>query len=107
MNNKILFFSIIFTLLLVNMTLALSTQNENKLSFGHILIVKEVQTEPLDLIPGNEGILKMVVMNNGDLPAKDIRVKLNLPAEIAFINDVSEKRVSEMKPDQQTEFKFR
>lgn len=111
MNNKIIF-CLIFILLIVNMTLALNlpndlyTTNQNRLSFGHILIVKEIQTEPSDMIPGNKGILKVAIINNGDLPAKDIRTKLNLPAEIAFINDVSEKRISEIKPNQQAEFKF-
>jgi len=106
MNNKIIVISLIFTLLIVNMALALDTQNQNKLSFGHILLIKQIQTEPVDMIPGKEGILKVVIINNGNLPAKDIRVKLNLPAEIAFINDVSEKKISELKPGQQTEFKF-
>jgi hypothetical protein len=105
MNNKIIF-GIIFTLLIVNMALALDTQNKNKLSFGHILIVKDIRTEPADMIPGNNGVLKIAIINDGDLPAKDIRAKLNLPAEIAFINDVSEKRVAEIKPGQQTEFEF-
>ena len=104
MNNKIVL--ILTGLLLISNIIALDTQNENRLSFGHILIVKEISTDPLNMIPGNEGILKVIITNKGDLPAKDIRTHLYLPSEIAFINDVSEKRISEIKPDKQAEFKF-
>ncbi|MFA5258546.1 MAG: NEW3 domain-containing protein [Candidatus Pacearchaeota archaeon] len=105
MNNKIVL--MLMGLILISNIIALDTQNENRLSFGHILIVKEISTEPLNMIPGNEGVLKVVMINNGDLPAKDIRAHLYLPAEIAFISDVSEKRVSEIKPDKQAEFNFK
>jgi len=84
----------------------LDTKNENRLSFSHILIINNISTTPLDMIPGNPGALNLLIYNSGDLPAKDIRVKLNLPTEIAFINDVSEKRAAELKPSQQKDFSF-
>ena len=105
-NKEFVIISLVISLLLINGIFALDTQNTNRLSFGHILVVKTITTDPLELVPGNDGKLRVKLINNGDLAAKDIRVKLTLPDEISFINDVSEKKMSEIKPDQEVEFNF-
>jgi hypothetical protein len=77
----------------------LSLDNSQRLSFQHILIVSNLTTFPNEMIPGSTGTLNLNLNNVGNQPALDIRVKLVLPSEISFLNDVSEKRISQIKPD--------
>ncbi|VVB78718.1 Uncharacterised protein [uncultured archaeon] len=99
----ILITSVLFTSTIVA---GLDLPNEIRLGFQHILDIKEIHTEPSEMIPGNSGNLSVEVYNGGDIPTKDIRVKLNLPNEISFTNDVSEKKILEIKSGQSTTFKF-
>lgn len=81
---------------LLNSIMALNTPNQNRVGFNHVLVVENITTEPFEIIPGNSGLLKLSLYNDGTSSAKDVRVELTLPSEIAFLNDVSEKKISEV-----------
>lgn len=98
------------SLLAINLVCAgddLSLENQFRLSFGHILLVQNIYTEPAELIPGNPGALKVSLLNTGNQRAFDIRTSLVLPAEISAFNDVSEKRIAELSPGNNSEIEFK
>ncbi|MFA5856667.1 MAG: hypothetical protein WC867_04865 [Candidatus Pacearchaeota archaeon] len=76
----------------------LDIQNQNRLNFGHVLLVKEIYTEPSTLIQGSPSLYKISLYNTGANSLRDIRAILSLPNEIAYYNDVSEERYPIVSP---------
>jgi len=104
MIKKILILFLIVSL--IGNVSAIDLDNQYRLSFGHILLVRNITTDPVSLIPGNPGILKINIYNEGKESAADIRSKLILPSDISFLNDVSEKRIIELKPGEESTIEF-
>lgn len=97
---------ILALVLSINFVLSLDTENQNRLNFGHVLIVKKINTEPNELVPGETGKLKVYVYNSGKSFISDVRAKLILPSELAFIDDVSEKKISKLESGWETNLDF-
>jgi hypothetical protein len=107
MKTKTIYFLIlIICLMLTGSIFALDPSNENRLAFGHVLNIKNITLEPAQIIPGSPAVLKVFLINNGNMSASDIRMKLILPEEIAFSNDVSDKQIPVIDPDEQKVFEF-
>jgi hypothetical protein len=96
-------------LLMLNLSLinsATSPENQNRLNFGHVVMIDNINTDPDNLVPGNPGKLKMTLYNSGNADIIDVRAQLTLPPEIAFSNDVSEKKTSEINTLDSKNFEF-
>lgn len=95
MNKKYLaMFGLIITLsLIVNVT-ALDFEKENRLAFGHVMKIKDISVTPSNLVPGREGILKLSIENTAKFEIRDIRVQINLPDEISFLDDISKRKIA-------------
>ena len=91
-------------LLIVNVS-ALYTQDNNQISFGHPLRIQNVSVP--DLAPGETGILKIYLKNSAAYSMTDVRAKITLPAQLQFIDDVNEVRVSEIKSNEEKEIDYR
>jgi hypothetical protein len=87
----ILVFAILFSIIDVN---ALYVPDNNQARFGHVMTIKS--TNMSELSPGETGIISFILRNNGDRKVSDIEIKLRLPNEFEFYEDVSKIKVSEL-----------
>ncbi len=71
----------------------ISTDRTNRLAFGYVLYISEITTEPLQIAPGENGILKFNLENMGDRYIRDVRIELTLPIELAAYQDTSRKKI--------------
>tara|TARA_Y100000034_G_C6894737_1_gene412314 strand:- start:1895 stop:2812 length:918 start_codon:yes stop_codon:yes gene_type:complete len=102
--DKVLLISICVFLVVIANVMALNqlevNERNSKLNFGHVLQIKNIETEPENLAPGQVGVLKITLQNTASFSILDIRTKLQLPAEFSFFNDVSERKIPELTSDQ-------
>jgi hypothetical protein len=87
---------ILVFLVLVSGINALDQTRQYRLEFGHILDVNEIGTDPMTLSPGKSSILNILIENTGKEFVKDLRVQLEPPDEVAFLNDVSNKKTAQL-----------
>jgi hypothetical protein len=79
---------------------------ENRLDFGHVLVIRNISTVPETLIPGEPSILKMIVENTGNQFVNDIVITFNSTDEIYLINDISKRKIPRLYPNEFKEIYF-
>lgn len=84
----------------------LDLDRAQRLKYGHVIRIEDVGTEPPEIPPGGEGTLKMSIRNSGEFQLSDIRVKATLPSQIAFLNDISRKKVATLEPGASKNLEF-
>lgn len=94
----ILVLTIILFISLVN---AIDQSREERLDFGYVLEVKNVSTNPVNIIPGRVGQLTIVMKNKAKFPIYDIRAKVILPTQILFFEDISTRKIWKMDPGEE------
>ena len=99
MKTKI-FAGVLILLMLVTTCYALDTAIENRLKFGHVLYVDNVTINPEAVSPGSTATIKFNVENTASDIINDVRVRLELPSQIATYNDVNEKKYAYISPGQ-------
>ena len=85
---------------------ALDIENQYRLDFGHVVIIQELKTEPATIVPGNPVVLSMIIENTGSKFVGDIIIELDPPDEIAFLNDVSKRKITRLNSGRSEEIKF-
>ncbi len=97
MNVKSCFTILVMFVFLINSVSAaegsIELDRQQRLNFGHVLIIENISTSPPELIPGQPGKLRLTVRNNGNFQLNDIRVQIDLPSKISFLNDVSKRKI--------------
>jgi len=94
MRGRILF--ILMAVFLIAGVSGLSTDNWHRLNFGHVITVNGLSTDPSTIEPGVPAVFKASLENEGASFVNDLRVTLDLPDEIGFFNDVSQKKISQL-----------
>jgi hypothetical protein len=79
---------------------------ENRLDFGHVLVIRNISTYPETLVPGEPSILKMIVENTGNQFVNDIVITFNSTNEIYLINDISKRKISRLDSQEFKEINF-
>jgi hypothetical protein len=88
-------------------SLDLDLERKARLSYAHVIEIKEFSSNPQELLPGQEVEMKIVVQNIGDENVKDIRFRLNYPEGISPYNDIDFKKILTMAPGQIKEVTFK
>jgi len=90
-------FVILFGLILfISNVHALDISNQQKIDFGHVLIVKSISLEPTNITPGDTGVLKIVIENYANFKLYDVRFDLNLSDKFGFLDDISKRKIFQM-----------
>ena len=108
MRKNIIVFGILLMLILpvvFAQTESLTVGRDNRLRFGHVLYVKNITISP-ELSPGSASVLKITLGNSGQDFIKDLRARLDLPAQIAPLKDVAQKKISQMDAGQEVDLSF-
>jgi len=88
-------FIIVFLFLVVQISSAsLDLERQQRLAYGHVMKIENVGTLPSEISPGAPGKLLITIRNTGDFELSDIRVQVTLPSEIAFLNDISKRKIA-------------
>ncbi len=103
--KEVILIGLFFMLLLVANAFALYVEEDNRISFGHALRVKNITVT--DMSPGEGGFIKINLKNNADHAITDIRARLTLPAQVQLLNDVNEIRIAEIKAGDIKEIEYR
>lgn len=99
-------FMFILVLLILNLVYGLDIDKQNKLTYGHVLLIEDFQTVPTEVEPGTPSQIKMIIHNSGLYTLNDVRVKLELTTDVSFYNDVSQKKISKLLADERKELVF-
>jgi hypothetical protein len=75
-----------------------------RLEFGHALMIENINSKPLS--PGSTGILSIMIRNDADFYLKDVRIMIDLPSSINFLNDVSVRKILTMEAGVRKELNF-
>jgi hypothetical protein len=73
---------------------SLTLQRQQRLNFGHVLMIESIQTQPSELIPGQPAKLIIKLTNTGNYNLLDLRTRITLPSEFSFIDDVSQRMIA-------------
>lgn len=111
---KKLFILMFLTLSLLCSALALAAENpdmlnaerSNRLAFGHVLVIRSVDSEPATAAPGESMTIAFTLDNSAAFELKNIRADLSLPAEFKFLDDVSKRKISTMTAGDSREVSF-
>ncbi|MBT4135699.1 hypothetical protein HOD75_04155 [archaeon] len=76
------------------------------LDFGHVMRIESISVEPDQVGVGGEGVLKLKLKNLGNYYVSDVRVRVDLPPEIAFINDISRKKIPRIEAGASAEVEY-
>jgi hypothetical protein len=80
---------LLICILLISTVSALYQSELEMLDVGHPLRVQEVTSSPENIAPGETGIITLKLINHGKIYLDDIRVRINLPAELKPFNDIN------------------
>lgn len=108
MKGKIVFVSALALLLLVSGIIAqdLDLDRQERIEFGHVILIDKINTDPVTLSPGNPAELQVIIRNGADISVKDVRIDLSLPGDIGFYNDFSRRKIFSMAPKSSNLIKF-
>jgi len=94
MKKQLILMILIVSFLVIGIS-ALPSANEDerkeRLEFGHSLVIQKIMVS--ELSPGTPGILNLFMYNNADFSLRDIRVEVDLPEGINFLEDVSKRKI--------------
>jgi len=95
MEVKNYFTILLMAVFLINLVSAadIETERQQRLNFGHVLLIGNISTEPAELVPGQQGKLRLTIKNTGNFQLNDLRVQIDLPSDIAFLNDISKRKI--------------
>ena len=97
---------IIIIFLFVTQVSALDKDREDRINFGHVMIIDEIKLVPEYIAPGENGTIIVTIKNNANFELTDVRVKLNLPNEIKFLNSVSKKKLGRIESGEINKLEF-
>jgi hypothetical protein len=97
---------IILTLGLIAGVSALDEERQERIDFGYVLLIKDIQTDPANIVPGQSAELKIILQNNANFRLFDVRGDIELPSGISFENDVSRRKVFRMDAGEVTEMTY-
>lgn len=108
--NNIVFLALVLILALVGNVLSqditVDLNRQERIEFGHIVLIENIRTDPGSIIPGESANLYFNVVNGADINVKDVRINLDLPPEIGFLNDVSRRKLFSMYPGESNKMDF-
>jgi len=79
---------------------------ENRLNFGHVLIIRNISTNPDFLVPGEPATLKMSVENTGNQFVNDIVITFNSTDKIFLMNDISQVKIPRLESGEFEDISF-
>jgi hypothetical protein len=99
-------FSILILVLVITQISALDNVKERRIEFGHVMIIEEIKMGPEFIAPGESGTINIRIRNNANEELTDVRVELNLPDEIKFLNSVSTKKIGKIYSNEVVDLTF-
>jgi hypothetical protein len=88
--------SILVLFLVIAQVSALDDDRERRINFGHVMIIEKIEMSPEYIAPGESGIITVTLRNNANEELTDVRVQLDLPEELKFLNSVSKSKVGKI-----------
>jgi hypothetical protein len=98
--------SILVLFLVVAQVSALDDARERRINFGHVMIIDKIEMSPEYIAPGESGTITVKIRNNANEELTDVRVQLNLPEELKFLNSVSKSKVGRIYSDEVVDLTF-
>lgn len=97
--NIFLLVSLILAVLSLNLVLAtdgLDVDRVHRLTFGHVLYINNITTNPEQLTLGQPGEINFIIENTADQFLRDLRIQLELPVELAPYQSLNQFKIAEM-----------
>ena len=99
-------FGILIMFLVIAQVSALDDERERRINFGHVMIIDKITMSPEYIAPGEAGVITVKIRNNANEELTDVRVELDLPEELKFLNSVSTSKVGKIYSDETVDLTF-
>jgi len=80
--------------------------NGTIINMDHATRIKEINVVPENIAPGNPAEIRIKIENNAYFRLDDVRIKLVLPSEFKFLNDVNQVKISRLESKESKDFAF-
>ena len=110
MKKEILFCFIltaIFVMFFISLVSAVYIEDNRTINnLDHAIRIQEINTVPHEIIPGNSATLGIKIRNSAKLHLDDVRIKLVLPEEFSFLDDVNQVKISRLESEDSKNISF-
>lgn len=84
----------------------LSTSNQNRLDFSHVVYITNINT-PNSVAPGSSFNVDFNITNEGNQFVRDVVARIILPSKISSYNDVTNSKVAQLNSGESANLRFR
>jgi len=98
--------TIVFLVVFVSSVSGLDTDRTQRLAFGHVLYIENITLAPEHLTPGQPGNLSFIIENTATDFIRDIRIGLELPAEISIYKGIEQAKIAQINSGGTQEISF-
>ena len=94
------FISVIFIIFFISLVSAAYIEDNRTISnMDHAIRIREISSVPNYIIPGGNAIIKIGIKNSAKLHLDDVRIKMVLPGEFSFLDDVNQVKISRLESE--------
>lgn len=98
---------IIFVMFFMSLVSATYIEDNRTISnMDHAVRIQEISSVPDYIIPGGDAIIKIGIKNSAKLHLDDVRIKLVLPGEFSFLDDVNQVKISRLESESSKNISF-
>ena len=80
--------------------------NRTVSNMDHAIRIQEINSVPNYISPGEDAIIKIRIKNSAKLYLDDVRIKLVLPADFSFLDDVNQVKISRLESEESKNISF-
>lgn len=104
---KKLFIPVIFAIFFISLVSAVYIEdNRTIINMDHAIRIQEISSVPNYIAPGENATIKIRIKNSAILYLDDVRIKLILPGEFSFLDDVDQVKISRLESEDSKEVSF-
>lgn len=108
MKKRLGIFIILAGIFLLGVVCGLDTTNEQKLVYGKVLYISEINFSSSSFYPGESSDLKIKLENIGDFDLKDVIIKLELPSGFySSVGELNPQKIRLLKAGENQEINFK
>lgn len=109
MKKEILTGFILIGFLLISISNISAVYIEDNLTvnnMNHAIRVQKISSVPSYIIPGGSAVINIKIKNSARIHLDDLRIKLDLPEDLSFLNDVDQIRISRLESEESKDISF-
>jgi len=101
------FIFVIFVMFFISLVSAAYIEDNRTVNnMDHAIRIQEIVSVPDYIAPGEAAIIRIEIKNSAKLHLDDVRIKLALPADFSFLDDVNQVKISRLESEESKNISF-